>query len=271
MRSIRTSTSVLLLANVALVGGCASHRVAPVAMVAPPPPPVAVAIAPPAGSYAGMPIPARLADGSYETPNRAVTPAATTWHFRAGLNVAALACRGPDDAVLVARYNAILERQRSVLRDAEAQLSGEYRSNGGAAWRERYDHSMTVLYNFFSQGFAHDAFCATAARILAESETIAPAAFPAFAAARLPALDAVFTDFYARYDTWRATLRAAPTSAPAPIMASVGPAMPPRSTVPTQNVSWIKLNRVALLPDPAGNELRAPLSSRVRASVQPSR
>lgn len=255
MRVIRTAVSAIVLGGAVLIAGCASHRTAPVAAVAPPPP-VAAAIAPPAGSYPGMPIPARLADGSYETPNRALTQAATVWHFRAGLNVAALACRGPGEAVVAARYNAILARQRDVLRDAEARLSGEYRSGGGTAWRGRYDHAMTVLYNFFSQGFAHQAFCSAASQILAESETVTPAGFPAFAAARLPMLDAAFTDFYSRYDRWRAG--AAPITPTAPIVAPIVALQTAAPKAPTaRSTPWIQLDQVALLPDPDGREVRA--------------
>ncbi|WP_010184027.1 hypothetical protein [Sphingomonas sp. PAMC 26605] len=257
MRVIRTAFSASLLAGVALISGCASHRAAPAIAVAPPAP-IQTVTAPPPGSYPGMPIPARLADGSYDTPNRALTAAATVWHFRAGLNVAALACRGADEAIIAARYNAILARQRSVLRDAEASLANEYRSGGGSAWRGRYDHAMTVLYNFFSQGFAHQTFCSTASRILGESETVTPAAFPAFAAARLPMLDAAFTDFYARYDRWRASTAPAKMAAPAapPIVAlRTAPSHPKAAPVPS--APWIQLDQVALLPDPDGREVRA--------------
>lgn len=251
MRSIRLSASALLLAGVALIDGCASHRLPSVATVAPPPVAI-VATAPPAGSYPGMPIPQRLADGSYDTPNRTLTPAAVVWHFRAGLNVAALACRGPGDAIVAARYNAILARQRSVLRDAEASLAKEYRSRGG------YDHAMTVLYNFFSQGFAHPAFCSAASQILAESETVTPAGFPAFAAARLPMLDAAFTDFYARYDRWRST--AAPTAVAtpaAPPIVALRTASPRAKPALARSTPRIQLEQVALLPDPTGREVHA--------------
>ena len=47
---------------------------------------------PPAGAPATLVLPARLGDGSYATPNRALSPVAAVWHLRAALNVAALAC-----------------------------------------------------------------------------------------------------------------------------------------------------------------------------------
>ncbi|WP_404372716.1 hypothetical protein AB5I39_06580 [Sphingomonas sp. MMS24-J45] len=253
MRSYRAKAFLPLLFGVVLVGGCAS-RTAPIT-VAPVPLPVAAAPTMPAGAYAGMPIPARGADGAYITPNRALSPAATVWHFRAGLNVAALACRGSDDATLVAHYNAVLTSQRDVLRDAEAAVAAEYRAGGGGEWRARYDDAMTSLYNFFSQSFAREAFCATAARTLADSEGVAPTAFAAFAAERLPQLDQAFTDFYRRYDAWRSPQTIAAVASPPPQVAT----------------TRIELYNVSALPDPRGQELRASVTPRVIASAQPIR
>ena len=252
MRSYRSKVLLPLLFGVAMIGGCATRPV-PV-VVAPVPLPVAVAPMMPAGAYAGMPIPARGADGAYPTPNRALSSAAAVWHLRAGLNVAALACRGPDDAALVARYNAVLARQRDVLRDAESAVAAEYRAGGGTAWRASYDNAMTSLYNFFSQSFAREAFCATAARTLADSESVAPTAFAAFAAERLPQLDQAFTDFYRRYDAWRSPQTMAAVASPAPVA-----------------TARIELYNVSSLPDPRGQEVRASVPTRVLASAQPTR
>lgn len=243
---MRSRASRISLGAIAMAtfGGCAA-RPGPVAVV-PPPPPVAVAAAVPmpAGAHPGMTTPPLLPDGTYTTPNRALSEAATMWHLRAGLNVAALACRGPDDLALIARYNAMLARQRGVLRDAEAQLAGQYRARGGTEWRAEYDVAMTSLYNFFSQSFARDEFCAASARILTESETLDSAAFPAFATARLPLLDAAFTNFYRRYDAWR--------------------------TQKAERI-WIELGPVAALPDPSGQEVIRSRKPIELAAIQPSR
>lgn len=199
-------------ALVLILAGCASRpevAVVPPAMYAPP----AQLAEMPKGASPGMRIPARLADGSYNTPNRVLTPAATVWHLRAALNVAALACRGVQETTTIAHYNALLQSQKAALKDAEANLSAEYRATGGD-WQDRYDDSMTRLYNYFSQSFARDAFCANAAAVLADSATVTTAALPAFAAARLPTLDRPFTDFYAAYDAWRSR-----TAFPSPVIA----------------------------------------------------
>ena len=135
-----------------LAAGCAHREVA----TAPPPPPTApVALAPmPAGARAGMTIPARLPDGGYATPNHRLTAAATIWHVRTALNVAALACRDAAEPVRVARYNALLASERTAFAAAEKTLAAEYKAGGGAAWRDGYDDAMTRLYNYWAQDFA---------------------------------------------------------------------------------------------------------------------
>lgn len=178
----------------------------------------------PAGAHPGMTIPARLSDGRYATPSDALSPGAATWHLRAALNVAVLACRGPDEAWLAAQYNAMLATQRVALAGAETALSAEYRgtATSEAAWRPAYDAAMTRLYNFYAQDFARAGFCHAAAQVLAEAPTIAPVDLPAFAQQRLAELDRPFTDFYAAYDAWRVgtpttTIAAAASVATVPV------------------------------------------------------
>lgn len=213
MRQIIALTGI----GLALLAGCAVRpkRVA----VAPPPPvatPTPAPLAMPRGAYVGMQIPALMADGRYATPNRNLSADGTVWHLRAALNVAALACRGPDEAAIIAGYNALLARQKDGLGTAQARLTAEYKAGGGD-WQDRYDDEMTRLYNFFSQSQAREAFCNAAAATLADGATIAPADLPAFAAGRLAVLEKPFTDFYAAYDAWRAQRAAETRMALAPV------------------------------------------------------
>ena len=194
----------MVAVTAALLAGCASK---PVEVAAPAPTPVApvpVAAPLPKGEFPGMKIPAVLADGTYPTPNRNLTESAKIWHLRAALNVAALACRGADEAVIVAGYNAMLAAQKPVLAKAEATYSAEYRAGGGD-WQDRYDDSMTRLYNFFSQSPSRDAFCQAAGRVLAEGASVPGPMLASFAATRLPMLEQPFTDFYRAFDAWRGT------------------------------------------------------------------
>lgn len=155
-----------------LLAGCAGKRTA-VTVIPAAPPPATVEAPPPAAT----PI------------NAGLSEAATLWHLRAGLNVAALACRGPDEATTIARYNALLARHAATLKAAEAAYAAEYQAAGGT-WRDRYDDHLTRLYNFFGQAHGRDAFCEAARATLAELE-LAPDPTQG-AAARLAAIDRPF-------------------------------------------------------------------------------
>lgn len=194
--------TALILTTGALLSGCATKPMPVVA--APIPVPVPQPVPMPAGAYIGMPVPAALPGGGYATPNVNLTSAGAVWHLRAGLNFAALGCRGPQEAGIVARYNAMLAAQKPVLAGAERALIAEYRTSGGTQWRDAYDDAMTRLYNYYALAPARAALCATADRLLTEAATVTPDAFPAFAAQRLPEVDRAFTDFYRAYDAWRA-------------------------------------------------------------------
>ena len=182
------------------LGGCAS-RPAEVASTPPPAPaPLGPMPQPPAGAYAGMRTPMRLADGNYATPNRNLDAAETVWHVRVALNVAALGCRGAEGQAITAGYNAMLTRERAALSRANA---GTIEAAGGQA---AYDEAMTQLYNYFAQPAAKTAFCAAAATVT--GELAAAGSIDAAAAAALAKLDRPFTDFYRAYDSYRTELAA---------------------------------------------------------------
>ncbi len=198
-------------AGMVLLAGCSVQPTAPALVIAPPrPAPVPVMVAQmPRGASPTTIVPTPFADGSYPTPNRVLTQAATIWHLRVGLNVAALACRGAQEATIVAGYNALLTTHKAALVAAEATYAAEYRKAGGD-WRDRYDDAMTRLYNFFSQSPARDEFCAAAGAVLAEAQAVPAADLTGFAQTRLVRLDRPFTDFYRAVDVWRGRTTARP-------------------------------------------------------------
>jgi hypothetical protein len=238
--------ALLSVTALSLLAGCASKP----AVVAVVPPTIMVPVPAPAmpkGASPNMVIPVAFPDGSYATPNRNLTTAAKVWHLRAALNVAALACRGPQEAVIVAGYNAMLSAQKPVLAKAEATYASEWKSGGGD-WQDRYDDAMTRLYNFFSQSPSRDAFCAAAGTVLAQSAGVSAEAMPAFAAQNLPALEQPFTDFYRAFDAWRG--RAVPLQLqprPQPLVASRQYA----SNTPVQTITQARLQPISQPVPPA--------------------
>lgn len=212
-------------------------------IVAKAPPPVTAPVAAPMmpkGASRNMVIPAALSDGSYPTPNRNLSSAATVWHLRAALNVAALACRGPQELVIVAAYNALLSAQQPALAKAQSTYASEWKSGGGD-WQDRYDDAMTRLYNFFSQSPSREAFCTSANRVLADSTGVSPEGLPAFAAERLPALEQPFTDFYRAVDEWRG--RGVRPSAPQLRTSMAG--LPFSSSRPAQSITQSSLQPIS--------------------------
>jgi hypothetical protein len=151
----------------------------------------------PPGAADNLQLPARLADGSFATPNRNLSPAAAVWHLRTGLNVAALSCRGAGEAQLLSGYARFLAAYRPQLSTAQHTLAASI-GNGDA-----FDRAMTRLYNYWALPPAQTAFCAAAAQVMAQAATVDPAGLPGFAVQAVAQLDRPFTDFFTRYAAWR--------------------------------------------------------------------
>ncbi|WP_447728044.1 hypothetical protein [Sphingomonas koreensis] len=190
------------LAVLAALAGCAGQKqiAAPAPIPAPVPTPVRIAAPlPPDGAAGGLTIPARLADGSYATPNRAVSAAGAVWHLRAAFNVAALSC---PDTSLAPAYNRLLGTQRQALAAAHRTLAAEH---GGMA---SFDPAMTRLYNYFALPPVLVRFCAQAGPLLHQAAALPAGAIDSFAGTALAAIDQPFGEFYTRYDAYRTDLAA---------------------------------------------------------------
>ncbi|MCK8457691.1 MULTISPECIES: hypothetical protein [Sphingomonas] len=240
--------ALLSVTALGLLAGCTSKprtvaQVAPPVIMVPVPAPTM-----PKGASPTIVIPVALADGTYPTPNRNLTTSAKVWHLRAALNVAALACRGPQELTIVAGYNALLSAQKPVLAKAEATYASEYKAGGGD-WQDRYDDSMTRLYNFFSQSPARDEFCAAAGAVLAQSTGLTAEALPAFAAQNLPLLERPFTDFYRAVDAWRGrTVR--------PVQPQLVASRQYASNMPVQTITQARLQPISQPVPPAQPRLK---------------
>lgn len=84
-------------------------------------------------------------------------PGEELWHLRAGLNVAALSCRGRGRAAVAGAYSQVLSRHRALLAKAYAV---EQRRHGKSLERHQ-----TQLYNRFSNQRDPVKFCARSASV----------------------------------------------------------------------------------------------------------
>lgn len=189
---------LLFAGAVVALSGCAGR--APEVAVAPP---VVVPAAPtpmprpPANAAASVVLPARLADGSFDTPNRAPSKAAAIWHLRAALNVAALRC---NDEALLGHYNGFIGTQRAALAAAHKALGVEH---GG---QTAFDAAMTRLYNYFALPPVQPGFCVAAATVAAEVAALPAGGIVGYAPLGLPLLDAPFQNFFRDYGAYRVAL-----------------------------------------------------------------
>lgn len=84
-------------------------------------------------------------------------PGAAVWHLRAGLNVAALTCRGRGRVPVQSVYGQLLVRHRTLL---AAAYSAEQHRQGA-----QFDRSETRLYNRWSNQRYPEQFCRDAANV----------------------------------------------------------------------------------------------------------
>lgn len=83
------------------------------------------------------------------------------WHLRAGLNVAALSCRGSGRQGVAGGYRKVLSRHKALL---AAAYTGEQRRHGKAL-----DRHLTQVYNRFAYQPSPAKFCTKAAAVAAEA------------------------------------------------------------------------------------------------------
>jgi len=226
--------------------GCA-RKAEPVAALPPAPPPVAVPLAkpmPPSGASANVVLPPQNPDGSFATPNAALTPAATAWHLRAALNVAALRCNDPP---MLANYNGFVRTHAAALKTAH---NSSMKEAGGT---DAFDDSMTRLYNYFALPPVQTAFCTAAAAVAEEAVRTPAAEFARFAGLSMPVLDAPFTNFFTRYAAYRTDLAAwqAGQAAPAVQVAQAAPAIGGVKAAPVAPAPRLAYDMAVMMVDPA--------------------
>ncbi|WP_260581037.1 hypothetical protein [Sphingopyxis sp. PET50] len=151
MKLLRKIIVVGLLASIA---GCTKPPPPP----PPPPPPVPPVVIivpprplPPGNASTTQILPGRALDGRFVTANSNITGDRAFWQLKIGLNVAAIGCRGLEEATMVSSYNAIIKNHAKAIKATEktviTQLGKENKTNG---IKER-DRLSTQLFNYFAQ------------------------------------------------------------------------------------------------------------------------
>jgi hypothetical protein len=142
----RTIVTVMLAA---LLAGCADKQPTPVARAPQPRAPQAQA------QRAPQTQPQRAPSHAVADPGEAV------WHLRAGLNVAALSCRGRGRTSVAGGYSQLLNRHRTLL---AAAYAAEQRRYG-----KGLDRHLTQIYNRFANQPAPGEFCSDAADVASQA------------------------------------------------------------------------------------------------------
>ena len=111
------------------------------------------------GRYSLPPPPTRTAAAPPATPRPAarVEAGEAVWHLRAGLNVAALSCKGRGRTPVAGHYSRVLTRHKTLL--TQAYVAEQRRYGKGL------DRHQTQLYNRFSNQRNPVRFCAAAASV----------------------------------------------------------------------------------------------------------
>lgn len=178
----------------------------PPVIVLPPPPPPMPRPYPPNQSAPDLIIPVSDLNGRRLTPNVDLTPEQALWHFRIGLNVAALNCRGPDDQILIDNYTRFLNNNRRAIAASERAVIAELGRRTGTNGIAARDSLSTRLYNYFATPPAQAQFCPVAFNLAGLAATEPTATILPFAAVRMAELDQPFVDFYNAYARYQADL-----------------------------------------------------------------
>ncbi len=178
---------------------------------APPvPPPVAIVIpprpTPPDGASPQLRPPPVTPDGTRESVNRKLTPNQAVWNLRSAYTVAALNCRDPRNGTILPRYRQFLAAHARALTGVYAGMEREFRERHGRGGEALRDDYLTALYNHYALPPTQARFCDVIDQIMRDGETVPSAGLAAFALTMLPAIEAVFDQFYDRYDQYRLAL-----------------------------------------------------------------
>lgn len=108
-------------------------------------------------------------------------PVEAVWHLRAGLNVAALMCKGRGRTPVAGAYRQFLDRHHGLL---SAAYRADQRRHGS-----RFERHETQLYNRFANQRDPASFCRRAAEVAAHANRMSSAVLADRAGALLSRID----------------------------------------------------------------------------------
>lgn len=194
------SRKIIVVGLLASVAACAPKPVAP-----PPPPPKPVVVVipprplPPGNASLTQILPGRGIDGRFVTANSSISGDRAFWQLKIALNVAAIGCRGTEEATLVSAYNNIIKAHAKVIKSTEKTVISDLgKANKTNGIKER-DRLSTQLFNYFAQPPAQRAFCARANEVAQLVSATPTAQIIEQSPAHLARLDQPFLDFYEAY------------------------------------------------------------------------
>ena len=201
--------SLAAIIVISAVAACAPPpvKVAPPPIIVPPPPPPPPMPLPPGGASTTMSIPPLAVDGIRVTPNRFLSSDENIWHFRSGVNVAALNCQGPVWGQIATEYNKFIVIHKKRLGQASKAIDREYvaRYPGQNGLRVR-DTKMTDLYNYFALPPVKAEYCDTALRRVIEANLTPSATLPEYSIGALAEIDGIFIRFFDAYVQYERSL-----------------------------------------------------------------
>ncbi|WP_070156583.1 hypothetical protein [Sphingobium phenoxybenzoativorans] len=201
---IRQCIAVAVTAG--LLAGCAGGKRKPIASVSKPAAKPSSMPRPPMGATAGMTIPAVGKDGQRITPNRELSEAATLWHVRMALNVAALSCLKQDAARV--QYNQLLNAHKTILAKTNKAVDAEYKERLGSKGVDARDRLNTRVYNFFALPPVQERFCDRAIVVGRAANARKSSELSAYAPEAIASLEAPFLEFYDAYAVYQVRLAA---------------------------------------------------------------
>ena len=227
------SRKIIIAGLLASVAACAPKPVAP-----PPPPPKPVVVVipprplPPGNASLTQILPGRGIDGRFVTANSSISGDRAFWQLKIALNVAAIGCRGTEEATLVSAYNNIIKTHGKVIKSTEKTVISDLgKANKSNGIKER-DRLSTQLFNYFAQPPAQRAFCARANEVAQLVSSTPSAQIIEQSPAHLARLDQPFLDFYEAYARYQLDLAAWDAKYAPPPAIMTAPAPPTTASTP---------------------------------------